>query len=45
MELRDEVLIMKESPTAHELSLFAGVVVLHPPDEMIRSEMTAPAGP
>ena len=45
IELRDEVLMMKDSPTAHELLSFAGVVALHPPDEMICCEMTAPAGP
>ena len=45
IEFRDEVLMTKESPTAHELSLFAGVVALHPPDEMICCEMIVPAGP
>lgn len=45
IELRDEVLMTKESPTAHALSVFPGVVALHPPDEMISCEMTVPAGP
>lgn len=44
-ELRDEVLMMKESPTAHPSSVFAGVVSLHPPDEMICCDMTVPARP
>ena len=45
MELPDEVLMTKESPTAHALSVLAGEVAPHPPDEMISCDMTAPAGP
>ena len=41
----DEVLITKESPTAHPLSLFAGVVLLHPPDEMMCCDITVLARP
>lgn len=44
-EFRDEVLMMKEFPTAHPSLLFVGVVLLHPPDEMICCDMTVPAGP
>jgi hypothetical protein len=45
IELRDEVLMMKESPTAHSSSVFVGVVALQPPDEMICCERTVPARP
>lgn len=36
--------MIKESPTAHALSVFPGEVALHPPDEMICCDMTVPAG-
>ena len=45
IELPDGVLIMYEFPTAHPSSVFAGVVLLHPPDEMICCDMTVPARP
>jgi len=45
IEFPDEVLIINESPTAHESSLFAGVVLLHPPDEIICCDITVPARP
>jgi hypothetical protein len=45
MELRDEVLMTKEFPTAQVLLVFAGEVVSHPPDEIICCDMTVPAGP
>ena len=43
--LPDEVLIIKELPTAHPSSLFAGVVLLHPPDEISCCDITVPARP
>jgi hypothetical protein len=45
IELRDKVLMMKESPTAHALSVFAGEVASHPPPVMIVWDITVPAGP